>query len=147
MNIKDLQIEKDIIPLFDFTLNDFSKSALIEIFERPLATKEKIYERQEILKGFTFNHNKLKNYGYSVSYLTEVFYFLQDYNIESIRTNKLNYNLFTANSEKIKYQNKLTQLILLFNKLQGTYFSKLNLKPFPNDFRQLIKSINSFLIA
>ncbi len=144
MNIKGLQIEKDIIPLFDFTLNDFSKSALIEIFNRPLASKVKIYERQEILKGFTFNHNHLKNYGYSVSYLTEVFYFLQDYNLESTRVKRLNYYLFTPNSEKIIYQNKLTQLILLFDKLQSTYFSKLNLTPFPKDFRQLIKSINNF---
>ena len=144
MNINELQLKKEIAPLFDYTINDFTKSTLIEILETPLATKEEILNRQSILKGLTFNHNVLQKYRYSVSYLNEIHHFLETCNFEDIEKTKVRFRLFTASLEKIKLQNKLTQLVLLFNKLNSSYFSRLNLSPFPKEFQKSIESIHSF---
>lgn len=144
MNISDLPIEKDILPLFDYTLNGFSKQVLLEIFRSPLSTNDKINERHEILKGFTVNHAVLKDYSYSVSYLTDVYYFINSNLLNVTETNSIKYKLLTSKFEKRELQNKLTQAVLLFNRLQVNYFSRLNLTSFPPDYRKSIEQINYF---
>src|ERR1700733_10755963 len=51
MNIKDLHVEKEIIPLFDFVYNDFSREALIEIFTEFPETLEEVLSRQQIIQS------------------------------------------------------------------------------------------------
>jgi DNA mismatch repair protein MutS len=35
-NLKDLNIEKELLPLFDYSLNKFAKKKIIEILNTPL---------------------------------------------------------------------------------------------------------------
>lgn len=64
-NLLDLNIEKEILSLFDYSLNMFSKRKIIEILEKPLESLNEIIYRQNVLKGFIDNNEVLKNYSYS----------------------------------------------------------------------------------
>ncbi|TPN81176.1 hypothetical protein [Aquimarina algicola] len=83
-NIQDLNIEKEILPLFDNTLNKFSRAKVHEIFNNPLKSIEKIRYRQSIFQGFSDNKKILKDYSYSVSYLLEVYHFLKNYDLDKL---------------------------------------------------------------
>lgn len=144
-NIQDLNIEKEILPLFDYSLNMFTKRKILEILETPLSSKTEISERQKIFSGFTANDKILKDYSYTIFYLSEVHFFLNDEKIEDLSQKKLKYKLFTSKREKTRYVSKFNQLILFFHRLQSKYFLRLDLKQFPEEYRANIKRILQFL--
>jgi DNA mismatch repair protein MutS len=144
-NLKDLNIEKELLPLFDYSLNMFAKKKIIEILETPLHSTTEITERQNILKGFTANNKILKDYSYSVLYINEVHFFLNDEKIEDLSQKKLKYRLFASKQEKTRYASKFNQLILFFHRLQSKYFLRLDLKQFPEEYSSIIKRILQFL--
>lgn len=144
-NIKDLNIENEILPLFDYSLNMFSRCKILEILENPLQSISEIIKRQNILKGFAQNEKILKDYSYTVLYLNEVHFFLNDEKIEDLSKKKLKYKLFTSKQEKIRYTSKLNQLVLFFHRLESKYFTRLRLEAFPKDYASDIKQILEFL--
>jgi DNA mismatch repair protein MutS len=144
-NIKDLNIEKELLPLFDYSLNKFAKEKIIEILETPLQSTIEIINRQNILKGFTANYEVLKDYSYTVLYLNEVHFFLNEEKIEDLSQKKLKYKLFASKQEKARYVSRFNQLILFFHRLQSKYFLRLDLKRFPDEYSSSIKRILQFL--
>lgn len=144
-NTKDLNIEKELLPLFDYSLNRFVRKKILEILETPLPSISKITERQNILKGFTSNNRILKEYSYTVLYLNEVYYFLNDEKIEDLSRRKIRYRLSASKQEKIRYASRFNQLILFFHRLQSKYFSRLDLKQFPEEYGENISRILEFL--
>src|ERR1700730_17377383 len=86
-DVKDLHIEKEILPLFDFTQNDFSKKVLFTILNTPLNSINDIHVIQDILKGFIENNEILKEFSYSRGDLMDVHEFLERL-IGSITTKK-----------------------------------------------------------
>lgn len=77
-NLKDLKIEKELLPIFNYSLNRYAKEKIIDILKTPLDSITEIVARQNILKGFIANNQILKDYSYTVLYLNEVHYFLKD---------------------------------------------------------------------
>ncbi len=144
-NLKDLNIEKELLPIFDYSLNLGAKEKIIDILNKPLNSTTEITERQNILKGFAENNIILKDYSYSASYINEVRFFLNDEKIEDLSNKKLKYLLFTTKNEKIRYASKFNQLILFLHRLQSKYFLKLDLKSFPEKYSLNIKRILQFL--
>ncbi|MDO5970230.1 hypothetical protein Q4Q35_10465 [Flavivirga aquimarina] len=144
-NIKDLNIDKEILPLFDYSLNIFTKNKILEILETPLQSTAEITQRQNILKGFSGNNKILKDYSYTVLYLNEVHFFLNDEKIEDLSKKKLKYKLFASKHEKTRYTSKLNQLVLFFYRMESKYFSRLKLEAFPKDYASNIKQILQFL--
>lgn len=135
----------EILPLFDYSMNMFSRNKILEILEKPLQSTTDIIERQNILKGFSVNEKILKDYSYTILYLNEVHFFLNDEKIENLSKNKLKYKLFTSKQEKTRYTSKLNQLILFFHRLESKYFTRLRLEAFPKDYASNIKRILQFL--
>jgi DNA mismatch repair protein MutS len=144
-NLKDLNIEKEILPLFDYSLNMFAKKKILEILKEPLQSVQEIVQRQNILKGFTENSKILKDYSYTVLYLNEVHYFLNDEVLEDLSDKKLKYRLFASKHLKARYRSKFNQLILFFHRLESKYFTRLDLNSFPEDYSSNIKRILQFL--
>ncbi|WP_405246860.1 MutS-related protein [Cellulophaga sp. Asnod2-G02] len=144
-NLKDFNIEKELLPLFDFSLNKFAREKIIEILETPLPSTIAIINRQNILKGFSANNMVLKDYSYTVLYLNEVHFFLNEEKIEDLSQKKLKYKLFASKHEKTKYIGKFNQLVLFFHRLQSKYFSRLDLEHFPQEYSSNIKLILQFL--
>lgn len=135
----------EILPLFDYSMNMFSRNKILEILEKPLQSTTDIIERQNILKGFSENEKILKDYSYTILYLNEVHFFLNDEKIENLSKNKLKYKLFTSKQEKTRYTSKLNQLILFLHRLESKYFTRLRLEAFPKDYASNIKRILQFL--
>jgi len=144
-NLKDLNIEKELLPLFDYSLNRFARKKITTILERPLQSTDEITERQNILKGFTANNKILKEYSYTVLYLNEVYFFLKDEKVEDLSQKRLKYRLFASKQEKINYISKFGLLILFFHRLQSKYFLRIDLKQFPKEYSTNIKRISQFL--
>ncbi|PIB39215.1 MutS-related protein [Maribacter sp. 4G9] len=144
-NLQDLNIEKEVLPLFNYSLNIFTKRKILEILETPLKSTTEIIQRQNILKGFTGNFRILKDYSYTVLYLNEVYSFLNSEKIEDLSHKKFKYRLIAPKKEKTRYVGKFNQLILLFHRLESKYFSRLELNEFPEEYAAKIKQIIHFL--
>ena len=144
-NLKDLNIEQELLPLFDYSLNKFAKKEILKILKTPLKSTDEIIKRQNILKGFTANNKVLKDYSYTVLYLNEVYFFLDEEKIEDLSQKKLKYKLFASKQEKTRYISRFNQLVLFFHRLQSKYFSRLDLEQFPKEYSSSIKRILQFL--
>lgn len=145
INVQDLKIRAEILPLFDCSLNIYAKNQILEILETPLKSKEEVILRQNILKGFISNHKILREYSYPALYLNEVYDFLTSAEHEDFSEQKLKFKFFTSRSKKGLYVSKLNQLVLFFYKLEAHYFSWIDLKLFPASYSKNISKIINFL--
>ncbi len=143
--IDDLAIEQEILPLFNFSLNAFTSSAILELLRTTLPSTQAVTERQNILKGFMSNHSVLSGYSYAPTYLNEVHFFLNNEKIEDVLQKRIGYRLWISKSQKTRYVSKFNQLILFLYRLQNNYFSRLNLGKFPKKYSIIITQISSFL--
>lgn len=142
--IDDLHIQDEVLPLFDYTHNNFSKDVLIEILKEQLPSKQEIMLRQATLKGFIDCSNCLKDYSYSRVDLMEVYQFLHNYSpAESINSFKVRLLL----SEKLRHQTRrrYIQFVLLLHRLHTYYLKRLDLKFFPHQYKIELKSLDYFL--
>ena len=53
MNIDNLNVEKDILPLFNMTLNYNSRSTLLQLLNTKPKTLQEVIDRQNIIKSFS----------------------------------------------------------------------------------------------
>ncbi|WP_062055892.1 MutS-related protein [Aquimarina longa] len=144
-NIQDLNIEKEILPLFDNTINKFSSAKILEILNQPLKSIEEIKLRQHIFRGFSDNNKILKDYSYSVSYLLEVYHFLNKYDLDELSEKKFKYRFLTSKKVKVEHKARLSQMILLFHRLNAFCFSRLSLNAFPKTYEKKLREIIDFL--
>lgn len=144
-NLRDLKIEEEILPLFDYSLNGFTKNKILDILKTPLGSTLDIIHRQNILKGFTDNKKILHDYSYTVLYVNEVYHFLNEDKIEGFLKKKFTYRYFTSRQVKARYASKFNQLILFFHRLESKYFLRLRLQSFPKEYESNLKQIVQFL--
>lgn len=142
-NIQDLNIKEEVLPIFDFSLNSFTKKRILYLLETPLTTESQIVERQNILKGFALNNEVLEKYSYTVLYLNEVHFFLNNFREEEINWKR--FLFFGPTADEILTHNKIHLLILFFYRLESTCFTRLNLIHFPESYRKDLNRILSFL--
>ncbi len=143
INIKDLNLENEIVPLFNYTYNDFSKLIVTNILTHPLSSEDEIINRQSILKGFIANHNTLINYSYSRLDLLEVHAFLGSSNREfSIKALRLKF--FLSETKQHQTSRKYIQTVLLFHRLNNYYFNRIETKLFPEIYKGDLQSLNDF---
>jgi DNA mismatch repair protein MutS len=144
-NIQDLHLEKELLPLIDFTPNEFSRKTLQELIKQPLGSIEEILHRQLILKGFIANNVIFKNYTYSRRELLEVLSFLkpENFNDHPKRNQRLRL-LFSEQSRHRKASN-LIQSVLFLNRIQLFFIARINLTVFPENYKKVLININDFL--
>ncbi|GEP98266.1 MutS-related protein [Chitinophaga cymbidii] len=142
INIRDLHIERDILPLFDYTCNDFSRGVLTDLFRTPLPSAADILHRQEIIKGMLKNWKVLESYSYARGDLMEVHQLCKsvEHMEESSRI-----GLMLNSSTRQQLQTRLTQFILFMHRLYNRYFSLLHADAFPPDFGRKIAYIPGML--
>lgn len=143
-NTKDLNIEDEILPLFDFTFNLFSGQAVRDILKEPLGSEKDILFRQHILKGFAGNNEVLKEYSFNRFNLSEIYDFFETFAAGSFTGNKLRRKLLFSEKERSQKRGRLILLILLFNNIHTNYVSKLNTKLFPAEYAAELDALNRF---
>ena len=146
INISDLHIEDEILPLFDFTYNVKSGQDVRDILTQPLNSQSAILLRQDVLKGFIENRKILREYSYSQFNLSDVYTFFETFSAGSFFGLHLRRRLMFSEKERHFKRGKLIILILLFNKIHSTYLSKINIELFPEEYALELKRINGFFI-
>ncbi|PZX92164.1 hypothetical protein DOS84_16605 [Flavobacterium aquariorum] len=142
-DIQDLNIKKEVLPIFDYSLNSFTRNKILNLLETSLISESQIIERQDILKSFITNIELFKKYSYTVLYLNEVHFFLNNFKIEPVERKYLLF--FNPSTDEILLNNKIHQLILFFHRLESICFLRLNLIDFPETYRTDLKRILTFL--
>lgn len=143
--INDLRIEDDLLPILDYTRNDFSKNVLIGLLQEPLTSIEAILDRQEVLKGFISQNHVLKNFAYSRYDLMEVHDYLKPGNFLSSKDMDLHIQLLLNRQLRNKKTGEFIQVILLLHKFQNYYFSRIESKSFPEHYKAVLVQMNDFL--
>src|SRR5664279_391498 len=146
INISDLHIEDEILPLFDFTHNPNSGQEVRDILSKPESNISDIFYRQHVLKGFIGNRELLKDYSYSRFNLSDVFNFFETFSAGSFLGLHLRRRLMFSEKERQSKRGKLIILILLFNKIQTSYVSKMDTKSFPAEYAAELARINGFFL-
>ena len=143
-NLKDLDVISDILPLFDYTLNDFSKEVLSEMLLLPLNGIPEILERQNIIKAFLKNYEVFETYSYSKSDFHEIFSFLRD-NSLSAKKKLFGLTLFFPEKQKQQLRSKIIQFVIVFNKIESSISQKLNTDNLPAAYRNEFTGLINFL--
>ncbi|MEO5998709.1 MAG: AAA family ATPase [Chitinophagaceae bacterium] len=145
MNVQDLHLEKEILPLLDFTYNDFSREVIISMLKEPLHSIDDILFRQEILKGFVTNHKIIKGYSYYRTDMVESFGFIENFTNNHTTTSALKFQLLFSVKQRHLKRAKLIQWVLLFHKIHTFYITRLSVKTFPGNYRTEVQNLNDFL--
>lgn len=136
-NVRDLHIQKEIIPLFDFTCNDYSRDVLVQLFTTAPTDLTDILFRQDILKGLIRNEQLFRPFSYAKSEFNEVYTYSKDiFPISPV--------LFLGKKEQ-REKGQLTQLFIFFHKLDQFYFSQPITDEFPPEFTTRISNISRIL--
>ena len=141
-NTADLHIQ-EILPLLDFTCNDFSKEILLNILREPLSCVHDILIQQQILQGFITNLHVLQGYSYLRTDMLEVHSFLTKAGTR-ITKKSLTLRLLLSEKERHQTRSRFIQLVLLFHKLQASYLSRVDLKPFPGNYKMELQQMQDF---
>ncbi len=146
MHVDDLHFKKDILPLFDFVYNEFSRDSLIGLLSELPASLEEVLIRQQIIKSLMRNEALQVPWSYHKSEFNEVYGYLESMKTRGIQLSgaSLKIHLFFARSERNGEKGKLGQLVLFFYKIHQYYFSHLKEEPFPAVFGRQIKNCKEF---
>ena len=143
-HIEDLNLEKEVLPLFDFTTNHFSKNKILEILNHTLKSEDDIYHRQNIFKAFLKN-DILQEYSYTAMNFYEVKEFLTNSKDLAYFSNILHYKIVSSKQNRIRNKSKIIQVILFFHRLEVKYFKRIILRDFPDLYANRLKKILEFL--
>jgi DNA mismatch repair protein MutS len=147
--IDDLNIENDILPLFNYTNNYKSELKILEILKSQNLNIETILERQQILKGFIVNCNVLEGFTYHRLTFMEITSFFENLTKEKVQPAKGKINavisLYFFQEEKARLYSRHVQLILFLDNFHKRYFSPINLLEFPDSYKVKFKEASRFI--
>jgi DNA mismatch repair protein MutS len=144
-NVQDLRIRQDIVPLFDYTRNPYAQEVLISLFGKTLGSVEECKSMQEILRGFIANGPVLQEYAYARTDLADVYEFTRSTDPDTAELQRIKWLMVFSAAEKQWRQSKCIQMITLFQKLLGRYFSRLDTALFPPAYADRVKAMVAFL--
>lgn len=145
-NIDDLNIEKEVLPLFDFTVNHFAREQLYTLFHQPLSSVNDILARQAIIKGFIKNETVLANYSYSKPGFYEVHSFLHAPNIGSY-TSMFKVSFGFSKKDIKRIQSAMVQFVTLFREIEVYYIKKIDIGFFPVEYKTELVKLHDFLAS
>ena len=144
INTRDLNIEDEIRPLFDFTYNNYSGKEVKDILTRTLSSKEEILFRQQLLKGFMANREILKDYSYYRFNLSDTYDFLETIFIGSVSTKNLRLRFMFSEKARDQKRGKLILLVRLFYAINKDYLCKIDTSVFPAQYAAELEEIKKF---
>jgi DNA mismatch repair protein MutS len=147
INTQDLHIEEEIKPLFDLTYNPYSGAEVKDILTKTLPSKEAIFARQELLKGFIANREILKDYSYYRFNLAEIYEFLETIFVGSVSAGNMRLKFMFSDKEREKKRGKLILLVRLFYAINTGYLSKIDTSVFPATYATELEELKKFFAA
>lgn len=145
MRIKDLNVNEDILELFNYTLNGDAKAEVKKLLSLPLVSTREILERQNILKGFMENFSLFEGYSYSRIDFRQVYIFLRNFDEHDFLPKRLKLRLRLSKKKHYDYRGRCVQLITLFHRLHNHYIKRIVTAPFPEKYKNDIRLLDDFL--
>jgi DNA mismatch repair protein MutS len=146
-HLEDLHLSQEIIPLFDYVSNEFSRDSLINLFSHMPASVEEINVRQQILKALLAHPHLFKPIPYSPVELLEVYEaMMHNKDRQTFLENRsLLSSLPFASIERQQQQGKTILILSFFQRIYAGYFSKLDVQLFPDSFKHALVSAKNVL--
>lgn len=146
--VEDLNIENEIIPLFDYSRNKYAKQVLINLFQNRPTSIEDIYDRQSIISGIKNNWDKIERASYYKVDFEEVYQFslsiIEQKDIfEKHKLKRLLREIISKGKQQ-QLMSKVIQMLITFDKLYNQYFIKIDLSEFPAGFKDRLKLLIEF---
>lgn len=147
-NVTDLEIEKQLLPLFDFTGNTYARRALANVLLALPDTQEAVYERQALIKSFidngyvhteiTYSRQDFEEVLHSFTRINDQYYYYDSNNF--IAT----FQLLWRRRYRHSMRSRLAQLALFMEQLQA-YFEQIDPARFPTEFGDRIAELKQYL--
>ena len=149
LQVNDLQIETQLLPLFNYTHTHDAEAALRLLLQELPPTVEQVLTKQATLRAVIGQWNILADFTYSKLHAQEVRTFLHEAVNGQVllETNRLRMVCKLLFSEQARYQSRAryAQTILFLRRLEQHYFSQLDIAAFPPAFRAKLQLIAHFL--
>lgn len=148
-NVTDLEIEKQILPLFDFTGNTHARQILASLLATLPDTREEVYERQQLIKTFINNGYVHTGISYSRQDFEEVFHSFTQLNDQTYYYDSNNAiaaaQLLWRRRYRHAMRSRLVQLVFFMERMQG-YFEQIDTTLFPVAFAAQLEELQQFLL-
>jgi DNA mismatch repair protein MutS len=152
LNLSDLNVESELIPFFDISLNRHSHEALASLFHTMPKTCSAALERQQVLAGFTANLDRIKNLQSYKADIEEAYEFCCRLESDVPEANNtlrsFRMQLLFSRNKKLWLLSRSIQLLVLFEKIYRHYLSGLDISEFPSwyqdSIRHLVDTVSAF---
>ncbi len=149
MDVEDLNLDEDIIPLFNYTNNQHAELELYKILKEPICTPPLASERQAICKGFISNWAILEDFSYQVLNLKESYAFLTNIAENKLllgkHTLRTKVQLQLSEKERSQRRSQLVQVVLLLERIYSKFLSRIDKNKFPLNYQTSLGQSISFL--
>ena len=149
MHVKDLNLDEDIISLFNYTNNEYAEASLIKMLKPTNMSQAAVVERQEICRGLMQQWNALEHFSYPVLYLKETYRFLIDVTHGTVvldePTLKAKLRLHLSEGERSQTRSQLVQTWLFFDGIYGKCLARVDRQQFPASYGQQLEKNVLFL--
>lgn len=145
-NTQDLLLEKDILPLFDYTLNPDSKFVLSQLLQKTLPSVEEIRNRQSIIQQIIASKSLYHDYHYPKIEYTDSHKFLCYFPIEDLKKKEYIIYLLQKNKKNILL-GEYMQLIYFLAKIEQQLKDNIDLKLFPKKYQEDLRFILNYLAS
>lgn len=149
MHVKDLNLDEDIIPLFNYTNNEYAEAALRNMLKPVTMSQAAVVERQAICRGLMQQWDVLVHFSYPVLYLKETYRFLTSVAHGTVvldePTLKTTLRLHLSEGERSQTRSQLVQTWLFFNGIYGKCLARVDRQQFPASYGQQLEKNVLFL--
>ncbi|MET4105518.1 hypothetical protein [Hymenobacter sp. UYP22] len=149
LQVKDLRVEVELLPLFNHTHTYEAEQALLGLLQKLPPTLAEVLERQAVLRAMLAQWSILADFSYSRLQLQEAREFLQQAvsGRLPLETNQVKMAGKLLLSEEARYQSRAryVQCLLLLRRLEQQYFNRLDAAQFPAGFKPYLLRIAHFL--
>lgn len=141
---QDLFLSKDILPLFDYTLNSDSHSALYELLQNPLSSIAQINDRQAILKQIILSVSRWNDYYYPKIEYADSHKFLCHFPLGDLK--KVDFLTYKLKKQKNNILlGEYAQLINFLSKIENDFTGNIELKEFPHKYQEDLRFVINYL--
>jgi DNA mismatch repair protein MutS len=151
LKLTDLNVESELIPFFDVSLNRHSREALSVLFYAFPKMKEEAIERQQIISGFVANLSNIKALQSYKSDIEEAYEFCQSIGrlLPETRNDlrKFKLQLYFSNKKAGPLLSKSMQVLFLFERIYQHYLKDLNVNFFPVRYKESIYTITDIVVS
>lgn len=146
--IEDLELDAEIVPLFNYTYHADAEAALRRLLHELPATAQLITDKQAVIQGFIANWSLLAGFSYQKIHFQEVRTFLLGVSrghvtLETSQV-RLTAKLLFSETERYGTRARYTQVVLFLQRLQQHYVADLDLTAFPTSYRARLTKLQHF---